>query len=284
MKNVGIVERIVPGTDSFDIGYAVHIKRYEFAKDNINSHQIKGKVLDVGCGTGYGTAYLSDYFHGEVIGIDINNSAIDFAKKYFESSRVNFKTMDAQNLKFVPKSFNAIIALEVIEHVDDPEKMLKDIKKILTKKGLLIISTPNKKISSPGLKKLKNPYHKKEFTQEEFEKILERYFSEVTIFGQYYNNSYFERKKMLDLLNKLVVEKNSVYLNFLRKFIPKAIRKIIPYLMRISVGERIYLAGKNKFRNDNLLFEKVKFPSSSNDVEIDRFYLNKSEVLIAVCT
>ena len=283
MKNQGLVERIVPGTDLFQAGFAIHISRYEFARKIISSHGIKGKLLDVGCGTGYGTSFLCDYLPLKVTGIDNNDGAIKFAKKNYARKRLMFKKMDAQELKFPKNFFDSVISLELIEHLEKPEKLLRGVRKILRKNGVFVVSTPNKKAELGKSKKQKNPYHAFEFDQEEFEKILSHHFSEVTLFGQYFSNSFIERRRIFDLVSQLAEERNSVYLNLLKGIIPKKIRMLIPFTKRVSLAKRIYKEGKKKYAAINEYYQKMPLHPSVNDFVVDRFNLKRAQVFIAIC-
>jgi 2-polyprenyl-3-methyl-5-hydroxy-6-metoxy-1,4-benzoquinol methylase len=83
----------------------------------------KTKVLDIGCG--------ENKIIPEAIGLDLYNYP-----------GVN-KIGSAEKLPFPNKSFDAVTLLEVIEHLKNPEKTLKEIKRVLKPNGQVIISTPN---------------------------------------------------------------------------------------------------------------------------------------------
>lgn len=96
-----------------------------------------GKTLDVGCTTptGLGTTLHSIIYNNNVYGLDI----IDCP------NMKNFKQGDAQKMPYKDEMFDTVIAGELIEHLENPEKFLLESKRVLKDNGILIITTPNKK-------------------------------------------------------------------------------------------------------------------------------------------
>ena len=169
-----------------------HLDRYEFASKFVKNK----KVLDIACGTGYGSALLKKSGATEVIGIDISEEAISHAKNNYSGPQINFLVGDATNIKSVEdRSIDIIISYETIEHIKEYEVYLLKMHRVLKEDGLFIISTPNKKFSSPNTEKPSNLYHYIEFYLDGFQSILEQHFSKVTVHGQNYNSSFFKFKR-----------------------------------------------------------------------------------------
>ena len=136
-------------------------------------------ILDMGCGTGGMPHYIHDMNY--IIGTDISDVAIKQAKETFKDNpKKMFKQMDAQNLTFRNKEFDIVFAKEVIEHLPDVQKAIKEIYRVLKPGGLFVLTSPNRgsmhlqvnKIL--GYKDFKCSYdHIKEYTYEETVKILE---------------------------------------------------------------------------------------------------------------
>ena len=168
-------ERIIPN-QTFGGPLAAHLKRYEFVnklcKDKI--------VLDAACGVGYGSFYLSETAK-EVTGVDISTEAITYAKEHYQKENTRFQAMDVGNLDFPERYFDIICSFETLEHLDNPLEFLAEVKRILKEGGILIISTPQAKRT---VIKPENPYHKVEFSRNDFNDALGKYFSEVEILGQ----------------------------------------------------------------------------------------------------
>ena len=158
--------------------YQQHINRYIFV-----AQFIKGKiVLDIGCGSGLGAKYWIDKGAKSVTGIDTDNNAIEEAKSW--SRKARFMVIDAQAMPFPDNSFDTMVALEVIEHLEDANAFLIECQKILKTEGILICSTPNRQVVSPLLKKPRNPHHIKEFNPQEFSTLIDSHFSNTKHYGQ----------------------------------------------------------------------------------------------------
>ncbi len=168
-------ERIIP-EETFGGPLASHLKRYEFAKQFC-----AGKlVLDVACGVGYGSVYLAQTAK-EVLGADISEEAIAYAKKHYQKGNVQFKIMDACGIKLPDKYFDVVCSFETLEHLNEPLKFMFEVRRLLRENGIFIISTPYAKKTTHTPK---NPFHKNEFSPGDFEHLLRKYFKEVEIFGQ----------------------------------------------------------------------------------------------------
>lgn len=171
------LERIIPEETETSPGpLSIHLKRYDFAKAFC-----KGKVvLDAACGVGYGSHLLCEEAK-KVMGVDISEEAINYAKKHYQRDNIQFEVMDIHKLTFPDRFFDVVCSFETLEHLDSPARFVMDVKRILKDDGLFIVSTPHVKKTNYNPK---NPYHKVEFSSKEFEKLLKKFFIEVEIFGQ----------------------------------------------------------------------------------------------------
>jgi ubiquinone/menaquinone biosynthesis C-methylase UbiE len=173
-------ERVVPGKTPQTI-YDEHIYRYIFAA-GLTEDKV---VLDVACGTGYGTGYMMEKGAGEVVGVDISVAAVDYARERFgKNNRASFVCADAIGLPFGDNTFDVVVSFETIEHMRQYRKFLAECCRVLKEDGLLVCSTPNRRIFSPNLAKPLNTFHVKEFWPEEFYRLLRRYFAHITLYGQ----------------------------------------------------------------------------------------------------
>lgn len=173
-------ERVVPGKTP-QVIYDEHIYRYIFAAGLTESKV----VLDVACGTGYGVGYLVERRVGKAVGVDISSEAVDYAReRYGGNKKASFVCADALRLPFSDGSFDVVISFETIEHLKQYSRFLAECRRVLRENGLLICSTPNRRVFSPNLAKPINTFHVKEFWPEEFYRLLRRYFAEITLYGQ----------------------------------------------------------------------------------------------------
>jgi len=172
-------ERVIPGQVNEDL-WSEHVARYAFAR-----RYVQGKrVLDAGCGTGYGSAELAQSA-AEVTGVDIAADAIEYASANYPIAGLRFLESTCTAVPFPPESFDVLVAFEVIEHLTDYRVFLDECARLLTKDGLLIVSSPNKRYyaetrSTTG----PNPFHEHEFEAGEFVRELERVFSNVRLLLQ----------------------------------------------------------------------------------------------------
>lgn len=95
--------------------------------------------LDVGCASGHMISKIS-YFYpkAKYTGVDIHDKAIKYAKKKYP--RIEFKIASADKLPFKDNTFELILFYETIEHVENPNKCLKEIKRVIKKNGTLILT------------------------------------------------------------------------------------------------------------------------------------------------
>lgn len=143
------------------------------------------RVLDVGCGLGAGAEYIAKNGAKEVVGIDYSCPAISYAKKKFKLNNLSYKLMNVQELGWLKKRFEIILAFEIIEHLPKyfAETFVKQVSELLTPRGIVIVSTPNKLLTSSGREKPLNPYHNQEFTAVGLIKLFGKYFSNFKLFG-----------------------------------------------------------------------------------------------------
>lgn len=155
-----------------------HLHRYHFA-----SRFCQGKrVLDVACGEGYGSRILSNAA-ASVVGVDISAEAVAHARSKYAVSSLEFVEASAALLPLPDDSFDVVVSFETIEHHDQHEEMLSEIRRVLRPGGLLVLSSPNKQHYSiePGYS---NPYHVKELFREELLALAGRHFSTMQVYSQ----------------------------------------------------------------------------------------------------
>lgn len=170
-------ERVVPGQVDLDL-YQEHLSRYAFA-----SLLVPGlRVLDVGCGTGYGASALA-LAACLAVGLDLAFEAVSYARDHYGPEGPAFLAGAGEALPFRTASFDAVVTFEVIEHLPDPIPLLREAGRVLVPDGFLVASTPNRRFSADA-REVPNPYHAREYTAEEFRALLVPFFPEVTLLGQ----------------------------------------------------------------------------------------------------
>jgi ubiquinone/menaquinone biosynthesis C-methylase UbiE len=162
-------ERVNP--DFEDANFLNHRKVYQFVSQCVADKT----VLDVGCGTGYGTAILGQQAK-RVTGIDYSPAAIRFARHRYP--QLDFRVMNAQDLRFSEGEFDFVFSSENFEHLTDQTAHLFEVRRVLRKGGICFIATPNPE-AFVGQKS--SPWHTKENTYEELVQLFRPVFSEVVI-------------------------------------------------------------------------------------------------------
>jgi SAM-dependent methyltransferase len=167
-------ERVIPELVNDDL-WAEHVARYAFAARLAAGR----RILDAGCGTGYGAAELQSNAAG-FIGIDVSWEAVEYAQRYCACAQASVGAIPFPN-----GSFDLVLAFEVIEHLADWQALLREARRVLTNDGLLIVSTPNREYYAEGRgTEGPNPYHVHEFAFGEFRNTLLEVFPRVEILLQ----------------------------------------------------------------------------------------------------
>lgn len=156
------IERLEPASPSWKRYGLQHLQRYAFALPMLRGM----RVLDLACGTGYGAYVLASNGAAEVVAVDNDEHAVAQAKQRFQADNLIFIKADGQ---FFEQStpFDAVVSFETIEHVPDPNVIVKTFAKNLAAGGLLILSAPNKAKHSGGVNPWENPFHLHEPTYQE---------------------------------------------------------------------------------------------------------------------
>src|SRR5690242_21131023 len=108
-------ERLTPGTEGWERYHGDHLQRYHFFEQHY-----KGKsVLDMACGTGYGSDIILAHGAANVTGVDIADEAIGFARSHYKDPRLQFVQSDFRAVETRDTRFDLVISFETIEHVDN---------------------------------------------------------------------------------------------------------------------------------------------------------------------
>lgn len=169
------LERFDPAEQDGRIVYE-HLHRYALCRELVAGR----RVLDLACGTGYGSAILGTAA-AHVTGVDVSSVAIRIARKRYKSQNVKFVIGDCFDLPFEDGSFDVVVANEMIEHVEDHDGLLREVRRVLADKGLLLVSTPNKPVYNRY--KPPNAFHVSEMDVPTFRKLLSDRFKHVRLTG-----------------------------------------------------------------------------------------------------
>jgi GT2 family glycosyltransferase/SAM-dependent methyltransferase len=146
-----------PATELF------HWQRYLYFR----SWYADKRVIDAASGEGYGTAYAAT-FAAEATGYDIGADAVAHSRKKYDYAK--FALKDVCEVDY--SQADLVVSFETIEHLPEPNKFLEAVKAC---KGMIVISTPNRKTHSPGNRledKPFNQFHTIEWTPSEFSDLI----------------------------------------------------------------------------------------------------------------
>jgi SAM-dependent methyltransferase len=194
----------------YKLGFYRHLASYEFALTFLKP---RDKVLDIGCGTGYGSSLLAEGC-AQVVGIDYSQEAVDYAVKKYSFSKTSFICCNAAETGLPDCGFDAVCSVQVIEHMKDQEAFIKEVLRVLKPGGLFFAATPNTLTYSPGAE-VGFDFHHKEYEPAELEDFLSGFFPSVEVYGLFAKSllarlmhdkdmSLFWRKSWIRLLPRLV--------------------------------------------------------------------------------
>lgn len=160
-------ERTVPGVPSENYWFRRHEAAYAFAEPLV----ARRRVLEVGCGEGYGTATLASSA-SEIVGIDYDALTIAHANATYPQAcfvRANLAALPIRSA-----AFDVVVCLQVIEHVWNHPEFVLGCLRALRPGGSLYVTTPNRLTFSPDSNEPVNPFHTHEFTAAELVDLLEQ--------------------------------------------------------------------------------------------------------------
>jgi ubiquinone/menaquinone biosynthesis C-methylase UbiE len=141
---------------------------------------VRGRILDVACGTGYGSQLLAR--SAEVWGLDYDTTALDLARQRVPHGR--FVLGELPYLPWESQYFDAVVCFETIEHVADDRRLIGELSRVLRPGALLLLSTPNAEVTSPH-GTVQNPWHVREYVLSELYDLLRAGdFEEIEVFYQ----------------------------------------------------------------------------------------------------
>lgn len=161
--------------ESHNTLYLELLSAYEAAKNLIG----EGTIVDIGCGAGYGSNRLAGAGR-LVIGIDYEPVVARAAAGRYRRSGLSFACMDGARLAIRRQSADLICAFQVIEHLSDQDRFVRDVAATLRPSGVAILSTPNALVHRGP----RNPFHLHEFMPDELHALLAQHFAHVRLAGQ----------------------------------------------------------------------------------------------------
>ena len=172
-------ERTLPDVPAENYWFRRHLAVYEWVAERCQGRD----VVDMACGEGYGVEVLAQRGR-RVTGVDANPEAHEHARLKYTRPGVRFV---CELVERHSEPCDAVVFLQTIEHVADPEGVLTHFRDLLRPGGVAYVSTPNLlTLAPPGAEKSDNPWHLKEYRAEEFRALCESVFTDVELLGLFH--------------------------------------------------------------------------------------------------
>jgi 2-polyprenyl-3-methyl-5-hydroxy-6-metoxy-1,4-benzoquinol methylase len=171
----------MPDVPAENYWYRRHLAVYEW----IGARSLGARVVDMACGEGYGSEVLSRSA-ATVVGVDANPEAHAHARARYVRENLRFDRGLVETYG-ERGSCDALVFLQTIEHVLDPQAVLEHFRALLAEGGTAYVSTPNVlTLAPPGAERSDNPWHLTEYRQEEFRALCESVFDSVRLLGLFH--------------------------------------------------------------------------------------------------
>jgi SAM-dependent methyltransferase len=160
-----VPDELRPGDVTGQEALRISLERYRFAARHVRP----GRLLDIACGVGYGTRFLTDRVEPltAALGVDLSEDTVSYANERYANDRTAFLARDAMQFDDT-EGFDTIVSIETIEHLPDPEGFVELLGGLLRPGGHLVGSVP----ITPSVDA--NPHHLHDFTDRSFRRLVGR--------------------------------------------------------------------------------------------------------------
>ena len=174
-------ERTLPDVPAENYWFQRHLAVYEW----IGARVAGLRVIDMACGEGYGSEVLSRSA-ATVLGLDANPEAHEHARLRYRRQNLRFDRGIVERYG-EQCSYDAVVFLQTIEHVQDPAAVLRHFRALLAPEGVAYVSTPNVlTLAPPGEARSGNPWHVREYRAQEFRELCGSVFGQVELLGLFH--------------------------------------------------------------------------------------------------
>ncbi|MEV5962094.1 methyltransferase domain-containing protein [Kribbella sp. NPDC051952] len=174
-------ERTAPGIWHENYWFARHDAAYRWITANLAVERT-GRVLDAGCGEGYGAELLRLAGAESVTGLDYEHTTLQHVRRVYP--QVNPVRGNLVQTPFAAGTFGLVTSLQTIEHLWEQPRFIEECARIVEATGTLVLSTPNRLTFPSG-----NWYHTRELTAAEFVELLEPHFEITQALGLHHGST-----------------------------------------------------------------------------------------------
>ncbi|MEA2253962.1 MAG: hypothetical protein QOG35_7 [Solirubrobacteraceae bacterium] len=172
-------ERTLPDVPEENYWFRRHLAVYEWIRARVGGL----RVVDLACGEGYGSEVLARTAY-RVTGVDANPEAHEHARLRYRRPNVRFVRDMVETFS---DRCDAVVFLQTIEHVQDPDAVLENVRSMIAPSGAAYVSTPNVLTLAPkGEERSGNPWHVREYRAEEFRELCAAHFASVELHGLFH--------------------------------------------------------------------------------------------------
>lgn len=185
-------ERVSTPEGGFNATWQRHVAAYRLCAGLLPP----GRVLDLGCGVGHSFRELTPR---ESVGLDLDGAAL-------EGQERETVVADMREIPLPDQSFGSVLAVQSIEHVPDPRRVLVEVGRVLEPDGVAVFVTPNR-LTFARPDEIIDPYHHLEYDAGELRALCAPFFDQVELYGLFGSERYLgfvdsELRKLDALLAK----------------------------------------------------------------------------------
>jgi SAM-dependent methyltransferase len=208
-------ERVTTPAGGFNPTWQRHVAAYRLCAGLLPP----GRTLDLGCGIGHSYELLAPR---ETVGVDLDADALAGQDR-------ETHVADMRDLPFGDASFDAVLSVQSIEHVPDPDRVLAEVRRVLAPGGIVAFVTPNR-LTFGRPDEIIDPYHYVEYSALELERLCRGWFADVRLQGLFGSARYLE----------LVAEQDERLDRLLRRD-PLRLRLLVPRRLRQRLYDRMLI-------------------------------------------
>jgi SAM-dependent methyltransferase len=245
-------ERVTTAAGGFNPTWQRHVAAYALCASVLPD---EGPVLDLGCGVGHSYGLLAPR---ETVGVDIDAGALAGQER-------QTVVADMRSLPFPDASFASVLAVQSLEHVPDPARVVAEAARVVRPDGVAVFVTPNR-LTFARADEIIDPYHYVEFASDELAAVCRAGgFGDVEVRGIFGSDRYLalvarEREKLDALLARDPLR--------LRRLVPRRARQLL-YDWRLTRERRVPADGSAAI--------------AASDFRLESAPLEEALDLVAVC-